>query len=344
MTGIEKILEAFDLPKASYDVQRIGTGHINQTFKVTGEESFILQRINNQVFKKPEAIEKNIQAAKEYLTKNDPSYLFLAPLPAKNKRHLVYDTDGFPWRLYPYIENSFTIDEAKTTDQAEKAAREFGRLAHRLQGCDSKKFEDTIPQFHDLALRYRQFEEALASASLSAKEIALDAIEQAQRFSFLVDRYTSLIDKGTLVKRVFHNDTKVNNVLFDRASGDTLAVIDLDTLMAGYFIYDLGDLLRTLVSPVSEEEKDLSKVVFRKEFYDAVVNGYLEEMEGCLTSEEKKYVSFAGPMMTYIMALRFLADYLRGNTYYHITYAEQNLVRSRNQLKLVELFLQYTPH
>jgi Ser/Thr protein kinase RdoA (MazF antagonist) len=339
---VAEILKAFKPDIKIEKVERIGTGHINQTYKVLGSKSFILQRINNQVFVKPESIERNVQLAKEYLSQHHPSYLFLAPLPAANGRHMVYDQHGFPWRLYPYIENSHTIDQARTTDEAFKAAQEFGRLGSKLQGCDPMLFEDTIPRFHDLALRYKQFEDALLKATPTSINEAGDAIQQAQNFSFLTDQYKSLIAKGILIPRVFHNDTKVNNVLFDSMSGNTLAVIDLDTMMSGYFIYDLGDLLRTLVSPVSEEEKDLNKVSFREDFYRAVVDGYLGETNDCLTIEEKKYVSFAGPMMTYIMALRFLADYLRGNTYYHITYPEQNLVRSRNQLKLVDLFLSNT--
>jgi Ser/Thr protein kinase RdoA (MazF antagonist) len=134
-----------------------------------------------------------------------------------------------------------------------------------------------------------------------------------------------------------HNDTKINNVLFDQATGKTVAVIDLDTLMPGYFIYDLGDMVRTFVCPVSEEERDVTRITFREEIYQAVVEGYLSEMSDVMTPEELRAIPFAGKMMTYIMGLRFLADYLRGNTYYHITYPEQNLVRARNQLRLLEV-------
>jgi Ser/Thr protein kinase RdoA (MazF antagonist) len=134
-----------------------------------------------------------------------------------------------------------------------------------------------------------------------------------------------------------HNDTKVNNILFSSTTQKAACAIDLDTLMPGYFIYDLGDMVRTFVSPVSEEEKDTSKIQFRKNIYDALLRGYLSEMNDVLTNDEKKSIPFSGLMMTYIMALRMLADFLRGNTYYHITYPEQNLVRSRNQLHLLGL-------
>lgn len=332
------VVESFGLPSEAFQFSQIGTGHINKTFKLSGPQSYILQRINTAVFVKPELVEDNIREASEYLKRHYPGYLFMSPVVSPTGRGMMYDSEGAPWRLYPYLENSFTIDEATTSEQAFNAAAEFGRLANRLSNCPPDRFKPTIDRFHDLALRYAQLESALAIATEERKKEAADAIQSALHFSFLVTRYTQLIQEGTLVQRVFHNDTKINNVLFDRKSGNTLAVIDLDTLMPGYFIYDLGDLLRTVVCPVSEEEKDLSRIEIRKEFMDAVVEGYLSEMSGVLTSEERKHVSFAGPMMIYIMAIRFLADFLRGDTYYHITYPGQNLVRARNQLRLLELF------
>jgi Ser/Thr protein kinase RdoA (MazF antagonist) len=162
---------------------------------------------------------------------------------------------------------------------------------------------------------------------------AANEITAAIKNKNLVDHYNSIIQSNTLVPGIYHNYTKINNVLFDGTTHKAIAVIDLDTVMEGYFIYDLGDLVRTLVSPVSEEEKDIDKIAVRKDFYDAVIDGYLSEMDNI----DKSLASFAGKMMTYIMALRFLADYLRGNTYYHVTYADQNLVRARNQFRLLEL-------
>jgi len=150
----------------------------------------------------------------------------------------------------------------------------------------------------------------------------------------------NLIQSGKLKLRVVHNDTKINNILFDTRSNKAVAVIDLDTLMPGYFIYDLGDIVRTFVSPVSEEETDLTKVAFRFPFYQKLLEGYLSEMDDCLTDDEKKAIPFAGLMMTYIMAIRFLADYLNGDIYYNTEYPGQNLVRASNQLRLLALIKQ----
>jgi thiamine kinase-like enzyme len=301
----------------------IGSGHINKTYKVG---PYIIQKINKNVFVEPEVIANNLERAKEHLSKNHPDYLFIAPL-----KNIVVDGDH--WRLYPYIEDSYTIDEAKNIAQAYDAAKAFGRFGRLMQGADLSQYKPTIKNFHNLQLRYDQFLSALSSTTNTLRVLASKEIQSAIENKTLVDHYNSVIESNTLVPGIFHNDTKINNVLFDGTTHKAIAVIDLDTVMEGYFIYDLGDLVRTVVSPVSEEEKDLGKIVVRKEFYDAVIDGYLSEMSNI----DKSMASFAGKMMTYIMAIRFLADYLRGNTYYHVTYPDQNLVRARNQLRLLEL-------
>jgi Ser/Thr protein kinase RdoA (MazF antagonist) len=237
------------------------------------------------------------------------------------------------------IENTITIDEVTTEHEAFEAAKGYGLLTKNLTGVDPSLFRPTLERFHDLAWRYEQFKDAIQNAKPEVIQQAEKEIQQAQSFEYLVDEYNRLIGSGKLIPRVMHNDTKVNNILFDAQSRKAVCAIDLDTLMQGYFIYDLGDLVRTFVSPVSEEEKDLSKVQFRKNIYDALLKGYLSQMERVLTPDEKNSIPFAGKMMTYIMALRMLADFLRGNTYYHVTYPEQNLVRARNQFHLLELIV-----
>jgi thiamine kinase-like enzyme len=322
---VVEILEQFGITGSPIP---IGNGHINKTYKVG---SYILQRINNKVFTKPEIIASNLELARQHLAANHPDYLFIAPL-----HGLKYDNEGYPWRVYPYIENTHTIEEARDIGQAYEAAKAFGKFGRYMKGADLSKFRPTIERFHDLALRYDQFDSALNSATAERKTTAAKEIESAIKHKSIVDHYNSIIKSNILKPGIFHNDTKINNVLFEGSSGKAVAVIDLDTVMEGYFIYDLGDLVRTMVSPVSEEEKDLSKIIVRKEFYNAMIDGYLSEMQDA----DKSLASFAGIMMTYIMAIRFLADYLRGNTYYHVTYEDQNLVRAKNQLRLVDLLQQ----
>lgn len=299
--------------------------------------NYILQRVNNNVFKKPEIIAANIRLAGDYLTKNHPDYLFPTAIKTSEDTEMVFDQEGFPWRLFPYIENTYTIDEVTKPEEAFSAAKEFGMLTRNLNGVDVNSFKPTIVRFHDLALRWEQFESALKNASDERRKEANTQIEIAQHYIWLVEKYSALIDSGELILRITHNDTKINNVLFDSVSGKALCAIDLDTLMPGYFIYDLGDMIRTFVSPVNEEEKDVSKVIFREGIYDALVSGYMESMGNILNEKEKESIPFGGMMMTYIMALRMLTDYLNGDVYYHTTYPGQNLVRATNQFALLKV-------
>ena len=336
MIAPDKIIPYFNIDEP-FEITPIGSGHIHHTFKVSGQKNFVLQRVNKNVFTQPEIIAHNNRIAFEFLKKNHPGFLFPKTIPDKNGNDLFYDHQGFPWRIYEMIENSFTLDGVLHEEDAYQAAKGFASLTKNLHGLDVLLLKPTIDRFHDLTWRYEQFEEALRKAKPEIITSADTVIQQAQSFQFLVSEYTQLIKNGSLITRITHKDTKVNNILFNSISRKALCAIDLDTLMPGYFIYDLGDMVRTFVSPVSEDEKDLDKIQFRKNIYDALLKGYLSEMNELLTEAEKKSIPFAGKMMTYIIALRFLADYLRGNTYYHITYTEQNLVRAKNQLRLLEL-------
>jgi len=337
---VREILQQFGL-SPDLTVSPIGSGHIHWTYLVAAQTPYVLQRLNTSVFTQPEIIESNLQLAATHLREQHPEYRFVAPIPTLGGHGMAYDTSERPWRLLPWLANTLTIDEAETAAQAYNAAAEFGRLARNLEQVDVTRFRPSIPRFHDLPWRYEQFEQALAIASEQRKTASASQIRACQSYRHLVDRFDQLVHSQALRQRVFHNDTKINNVLFDQDRTTTVAAIDLDTLMPGYFIFDLGDLMRTVVSPVSEEESDLDRIEFRREFYDALVEGYLSEMREILTVQEREQIPFAGPMMTYIMALRFLADFLRGDTYYRIHYPDHNLVRARNQLRHLENLLRH---
>jgi Ser/Thr protein kinase RdoA (MazF antagonist) len=337
MSSPSQILPAFGLHSGQYKISSITSGYINHTYKIEGKpQSYVLQRINKNVFKQPEVIASNLHHAATFLKHHHPDYLFLESQKTADGKEMLYDEDGFPWRLFLFIEKTMTVNHVDDEHQAFEAAKGFGRLARNLSGCNVHQFRPTIDRFHDLSLRYQQFETAVANASRDRLEEASEQVKACQDFSHLVKEYESLIDTGAMPLRVMHNDTKISNILFDTTTGKSVCVIDLDTLMPGYFIYDLGDMIRTFVSPVDEEEKDLQKVIVREEVYDALVKGYLQEMEEVLTPGEKSAVSFSGKMMTYIMALRMLADYLNGDIYYVTTYPKQNLIRARNQLELLK--------
>lgn len=331
---ISSVLFTFGLEAEKLTIKRIDSGHINYTFKV--EPDFILQRINIKVFRNPEFLSHNLQRASAYLSEKAPAYLFLKAIPNEAGTDLVFDQEGYPWRLFPYLSNTVTIDEVESTAQAYEAAKAFGQLTKLLDGCDVSSFHETIPQFHNLPLRYLQFEQALKTSGPERIINSKKLCEGYTRFNFLVRDFEDLIDSKKLMLRITHNDTKINNVLFDKDKRKVSCVIDLDTLMPGYFIYDLGDMIRTFVSPASEDESDLSKVVVRKEIHQAILEGYLSEMGEALTTDEKAAIPMAGLIMTYMIGLRFLIDYLNGDTYYKIAYPEQNLVRAANQFSLLE--------
>jgi thiamine kinase-like enzyme len=333
---IPEIIVHYGLNARDYAIAPVGSGYIHYTFKLSGHKNYILQRVNKNVFKKPEIIAANLRVASDYLKKSFPDFLFLSAIPTSDDREMVYDEEGFPWRLYPYFENTFTIDKVSTDAEAYSAAAEFARLTKYLDKADSGKFKATIDRFHDLSWRYEQFETSLAKADTDRLTLASEEITKCKSFSWLAEQYRSLVRSGSLRLRVTHNDTKINNILFDASTQQAICAIDLDTLMPGYFIYDLGDMIRTFVSPVDEEEKDLSQVFVRKNIYDALIKGYLSQMTDHLSEAEKSAIPFSGMMMTYIMALRMLTDFLNGDVYYQIRYEGQNLVRARNQLKLLQ--------
>jgi Ser/Thr protein kinase RdoA (MazF antagonist) len=334
---LETIIRSFNLDPASFEIEKISTGYINATYKLTGASSFILQRVNKNVFIAPDDIASNLRTASNFLKENYPDYLFLTNVKSKDGKEMVYDEEGFPWRLFPFISNSITIEKVETEAQAYSAASEFARLTNYLENIDVNLFKPTILRFHDLSWRYEQFETALLHASLVRKQQANDAIDGCLHFKYLVHQYTNLIQSGDMRLRITHNDNKISNILFDATTQEAICVIDLDTLMPGYFIYDVGDMIRTFVSPVSEEERDLNKIVFRKNIYNAVIDGYQSQMKDMLNNTELRLFHFGGMMMTYIMALRMLTDFLNGNIYYQISYADQNLVRARNQVRLLQV-------
>jgi thiamine kinase-like enzyme len=334
------ILAAFGLQANSHVITPIGNGHIHITFKLTGEPSFVLQRVNKDVFKQPEIIASNLRVASAHLSKYHPHYNFLRCIPGMAGEEMVYDRSGYPWRLFPFIGNTCTLDRVVDAADAYSAAVEFGRLTRYLNTVDVTRFQETIPRFHDLSLRYEQFETSLRFAITDRKKECAEMIATCQGLFGLVEEYKQLAGSGYWKLRITHNDTKINNVLFDEKTRKTVCVIDLDTLMPGYFAYDLGDMVRTFVPPVSEEEGDVTKIVFRKEIYDALLAGYLSEMKDVMSPQELETIPWAGKIMTYMMALRFLTDYLRGDVYYHITYPDQNRVRAGNQLRLLEVLQQ----
>lgn len=334
---LKNILSAFGLNADDCAITPFGSGLINSTWKVTtAKDSYILQRINTGIFKAPQAIADNLEKLNAYLHTTVPGYLFAAPLPASDGRLMVMDGNEY-YRLLPFIKNSHTVDVVSSVDEAYEAAKQFGKFSRLLNNFDTTELQYTLPDFHNLGLRVAQFQSALRAADVTRLDKAAKELELVNQHTDIAGIYQNIVANNTIPLRVIHHDTKINNVLFDE-DNKGLCVIDLDTVMPGYFISDVGDMMRTYLSPANEEEQNLSKIHIRTENLAAIYKGYMEEMGDILTDAEKELFYYSGSFMIYMQAVRFLADYLNGDVYYHTSYPGQNLARAQNQLTLLERY------
>jgi Ser/Thr protein kinase RdoA (MazF antagonist) len=332
---LSKVLAAFKL-KNSAKVLPFGSGLINNTWKVVNDHhEYILQRINQHVFHVPEDISENIRLMGDYLSQRHPGYLFTLPEKTITGEDLFHDEEHGYFRLFPFIKRSHTIDVVQNAEQAYIAASEFGKFTCLLSGFPVDELKITIPDFHNISLRYAHFLQSLRNGRPERIAQAQDAIQYLLSQDEIVRKFEEIRTSPEFRIRVIHHDTKISNVLFDEQDRG-LCVIDLDTVMPGYFISDVGDMMRTYLCPVSEEETDLTKIEIREEFYTAIVDGYSEQMKNELTGTEKQYFMYAGQFMIYMQAIRFLTDYLNGDIYYGSKYPEHNLMRARNQMVLLQ--------
>jgi len=331
----EMILKEFGID-TNATVKTFGSGLINNTWLIgENENDFILQRINHHVFKKPFDIATNIRLICDHFKEHHPDFFFICPRKTIGGDEMIFIKDQGYFRLFPFIKNSYTTDVVDSPSQAHEAAKQFGRFTSKLSEFPVDKLKITLPDFHNLQLRYTQFETALKRGNEERIKQAAELIGFLKNQSEIVS-ISEQIDQSTdFKKRVTHHDTKISNVLFDKKS-EGLCVIDLDTVMPGYFISDFGDMMRTYLPPVSEEEKDLSKIEIRDEYFKAIADGYLSEMGNELSATEKKYMVYAGKFMTYMQALRFLTDHLNNDNYYGAKYEDHNFIRANNQATLLK--------
>lgn len=337
---IEQVLHAYGLTNPLI-VEAITQGLINTTWKVvTPEGAFVVQKINDGVFKQPEAIDKNINVIASHInTVKQEAMPFVAPVKALSGASLVYiNGEGF-FRAFPFVAGSRSVDVVQSPELAYEAAKQFGRFTRMLSKVDLVQLSETIPQFHALDLRYHQFIHAVAHGNRERISNSTLLIDSLRSNGWIVKEYNELVAHPDCKLRVTHHDTKISNVLFDE-NDKGMCVIDLDTVMPGYFFSDVGDMMRTYLSPVSEEENDLSKIELRETFYEALVRGYLSEMKNELTGLEKSCFFFSGIIMTYMQAIRFLTDHLNNDAYYGAAYDGQNLNRAHNQHQLLQCMLQ----
>jgi Ser/Thr protein kinase RdoA (MazF antagonist) len=334
---LDQILLLYGIQPAHYQIEPFGDGLINHTWKVRNTAgSYILQQINHTIFQSPFTIDQNISRLGSFLKEQSPEYLFVQPLPALSGETLLQTKQGY-FRLFPFIPDSHTINVVSSKEQAFEAAQQFGKFSRLLNNFNTEELAITLPDFHNLDLRYTQFLSACTNAQTERKEKAARCMTTVMENQDIVSTYKAIISSGEIPLRVIHHDTKISNVLFN-SQDKGICVIDLDTVMPGYFLSDVGDMMRTYLSASSEEETDYKQITIRTEFLQAIRDGYLREMGQVLTAKEKSCFAYAGKFIIYMQALRFLTDYLQQDRYYGKKYEDHNLNRANNQLTLLKKY------
>ena len=343
MVAIENVIAAFEVEGKVVDCIPFGNGHINDTRLVTMDNGtqYVAQRINKNVFKRPDLLMENYVGVTKFVRKKieemggDPLREVLNAIPAKDGKYYVIDEEGQYWRLLVYVTESMSYDQVERPEQFYDSAVSFGDFQYMLRDYPAETLHETIVNFHNTPDRYRQLMEAIendAKGRLAEVSAEVEFAKAREEFAWTLEKAHK---EGRLPLRVTHNDTKLNNILFDINTGKTLCVVDLDTIMPGYSVNDFGDSIRFGATTALEDETDLSKVNFDISLYELYVKGFIEGAKGGLTEGELEMLPIGAIMMTFECGMRFLADYLNGDTYFRIHRPSHNLDRCRNQFKLV---------
>lgn len=347
--SLEDAIYAFGFGQKCSYVKPFGEGHINETYAVYMQEEdgsdvpqYVLQRLNINVFKNPSQVMENIFGVTEFLREvireegGDVDRETLSYIKTKSGETYFEDAQGQPWRCLHFISNSVCYQTVEEPDQFYQSAKSFGHFLKQLGNYPAESLHETIPQFHDTVKRFRDFAKAVKkdvkNRSRSCKKEIAFALEREEDCGVLMEQ----LNKGILPLRVTHNDTKLNNILFDSDTDKGLCIIDLDTIMPGLAANDFGDSIRFGASTAEEDEKDLEKVHFDIHLYELYVKGYLEMAKDVLTPAEIESLPWGARLMTLECGMRFLTDYLQGDVYFKTAYPEHNLVRARTQFKLVK--------
>ena len=331
---MSKPLEAlahFGIKGVINSVALFGGGHINDTYHVqTSDGDFLLQRVNTEVFTNPAVLEANLKGLFSVQLE-----ILVPHVKTKGGNWLLHFQNDV-WKMQVFDKDVYAPTLATELDLVYEIGKGFGKFTALSKTFDVRKFEEAIPDFHNLKWRLEQLDQAVENNSANRKAIAKILLDKADKFKWISKKMDDLIKKG-LPLRVCHNDTKIDNILLSKTSNEFKYVIDLDTVGPGYVLYDFGDMMRTLLSPTKENEKDESKIELRADYLENIRSGFLQEAEHMLVPLEKEALSFGGLYMTYMIGIRFLADYLNGDNYYKVSFPEENMIRARNQFRLLEL-------
>jgi len=340
-SAISAAAEQFAVSGTFVDAIPWGNGHIHDTYRVefdTGgvREHHVLQRINTRVFPRVPELMENVARVtahiERYASQAGKSARRVSRLiAARDGNNWIRDAQDQCWRMFGFIEGARSLDRVESPEQCYRVAQAFGEFQRQLITLPGPRLHDTIPDFHHTPGRFAALERAIAADPAGRAIIAKAEID----FALARCSMTSVLLDAGLPERITHNDTKINNVLLDEHTGAALCVIDLDTVMPGLALYDFGDMVRTAASPAAEDERDLERVFLRMDYYQALVEGYLSSAGAFLTAQERGLLAFSGKLITFEIGIRFLADYLNGDTYFKVHREGHNLDRCRTQFRLV---------
>ncbi|WP_459211020.1 phosphotransferase enzyme family protein [Aquimarina rhabdastrellae] len=337
---LQRILEQFKKDEVIKTITKLTSGHINITYLITthNEQQYVLQQINTAVFTDVAALQHNKVAVSEvmqtYYKTERLVYDTIKYIATQEGNYWYVDKALNHWNMMLYIPESKCILRATQEEQVYEAGKLFAHFHKATADLDPNKFYEIIPGFHDVALRYEQLEKAIKTGVSQRKEIAASWIKQAIAYKEEMHLLNKLKESKAVPLRMTHNDTKISNILFDMEDKGK-CVIDLDTVMPGIVHYDFGDAVRSICATANEDEKELAKIAINLTFYEAFCKGYAAVGAKHLTTVEKEHLVSGVKTMIYIMAIRFLTDYLNGDVYYNIVYKEHNLVRAKNQFTLL---------
>jgi Ser/Thr protein kinase RdoA (MazF antagonist) len=336
--NLNEVISKFDITNS---IEPYGDGHINDTYLAKADTKFILQRINHSIFKNPEKLMENIQNVTEHLGKKikeeggDVTRETLTIIKTLDGKSFYKDEDGNYFRMYVFIDNATTYQKIENPMHFYSAAKAFGKFQKNLADFPAESLYESIPNFHNTVSRFEDFKKAVEEDKMGrAKDVQKEiefAFARAKDCGIIVDAIAS----GEVPVRVTHNDTKLNNVMIDDATGEGLCVIDLDTVMPGSLLYDYGDSMRFGTNNSDEDDKNLDNVFCRLDLFEAFTKGYMEELRETLTPKEIELLPFSAKLMTFECGIRFLGDHLNGDTYFKIHRENHNLDRARTQFKLV---------
>lgn len=336
--------------------EELRNGHINTTYRACYRtedghiDRYILQRINDYVFKDPAQVMKNAEKVTRHISwkvlrrRKNAAGQTLTLYPARGGRSYInLPEEGGMWRCYNNIEGTHTYDVVENTRQAYQAGYAFGSFQELVSDMNPEDIRESIPDFHNTPKRYETLEASAAADPLHRLSTCQEEMELIRSWAPKFDRLIEMQRSGLLPTRITHNDTKINNVMLDEDTDSAVCVIDLDTVMPGLSLYDFGDMVRTATCLASEDEQDLTKVTMQMPFFESLAEGYLDAAHSFLNAEEIEQMPFAGWLITVETAIRFLTDYLDGDKYFRVESPEHNLIRARNQLALAKSIQSHLP-